>query len=147
MSVVSEHVLYDNMQICRTNCNYEIWLLLPDLCAAFLLVAHSRHFYQLLICNICGLQVLNLVGQKYLLVGEVHVDAALYPDAHLLSDSVFVSIHDQAGQVVALDNHARLISEPNETNSYVIYEYSHWAELGEKLIFSPRHERCAVHLH
>lgn len=87
-----------------------------------------------------------MVGQKYLLVGEVHIDAALYPDAHLLGDSVLISIHDQAGQVVALDSHASLVSEPNKTNSYVIYEYSHWARLGDKLIFSPHHDRCVVHL-
>ena len=90
----------------------------------------------------CGLQPLELVGQKYLLAGEVHIDSALYGTAHLLDDSLVIQVQSSDGRVVDLDNPARLISEPDDVNSHAVYEYSHWAELGMQLIFSAHHGRC-----
>ena len=90
----------------------------------------------------CGLQPLLLVGQKYLLTGEVHIDSALYDAAHLLGDSLVIKVKSSDGLLLDLDNPARLISELNDVNSYAVYEYSHWAKLGEQLTFSAHHERC-----
>ena len=90
----------------------------------------------------CDLQPLELVGQKYLLTGEVHIDSALYATAHLLDDSLVIKVQSSDGRVLDLDNPARLTSEPGDVNSYAVYEYSHWAKLGEQLIFSAHHGRC-----
>lgn len=89
-----------------------------------------------------GLQPLELVGQKYLLTGEVHIDSALFATAHLLDDSLVIKVESSDGRPLDLDNSARLISEPDDVNSYAVYEYSHWAELGEHLTFSAHHGRC-----
>lgn len=92
--------------------------------------------------TLVALQPLELVGKKYLLSGEVHIDSALYALAHLLGDSLVIKVQGPDGQELELDNPARLISEPNDDYSYAVYEYSHWAELGEELIFSAHHGRC-----
>ncbi|XP_024394078.1 uncharacterized protein [Physcomitrium patens] len=84
---------------------------------------------------------LELVGQKYLLSGEIHIDSALYGAAHLLDDSLIVKVQTHDGQLVNLDNHPRLVSEPNDMNSYAAYAYSHWAAVGEQLTFSAHHRR------
>lgn len=84
---------------------------------------------------------MELVGRKYLLTGEVHIDSALYATTHLFHDSLVIKVQSSDGRVLALDNPARLISEPDDVNSYAVYEYSHWAEVGEQLTFSAHHER------
>lgn len=88
------------------------------------------------------MQPLELVGQKYLLSGEIHIDSALYGAAHLLDDSLIVKVQTHDGQLVNLDNHPRLVSVPNDMNSYAAYAYSHWAAVGEQLTFSAHHRRC-----
>lgn len=80
---------------------------------------------------------LELVRQKCLLTGEVHIDSALYGVARLSDDSLVIKVQSSDGRVLAVDNPARLISEPqNEKNSYAVYEYSHWAEVGARLTLS-----------
>jgi hypothetical protein len=93
------------------------------------------------ICLLGGLQPLDLVAQKYLLIGHIQVDTSLWHAADSVGDSVLVDIHHQSGGVVSLNNHAHLVSEPNKTNPVAVYQYSHWAQLGDKLIFTPHHER------
>lgn len=83
-----------------------------------------------------------MVGKKYLLSGELLIDSTLYAAAHMLGDSLVIKVQGSDGRALELDNGARLISEPNDTSSYAVYEYSHWAELGEHLIFSAHHARC-----
>jgi hypothetical protein len=83
---------------------------------------------------------LDLVAQKYLLTGHIQVDTSLRHAADSVGDSILVDIHHQSGGVVSLNNHAHLVSEPTKTNPVAVYQYSHWAQLGDKLIFTPHHE-------
>lgn len=79
-----------------------------------------------------------MVGEKYLLTGEVRIDSALYASAHISDDALVIHVQSSDdGRVLSLDNPARLISEPDVVNSSnAVYEYSHWAEVGETLTFS-----------
>lgn len=87
------------------------------------------------------MQPLELVGKKYLLSGEVRIDSLRYADAHLLGDALVIKVQGPNGRKLELDNPARLVAEPDDVSSYAVYEYSHWAELGDQLTFSAHHGR------
>ncbi|KAL3685286.1 hypothetical protein R1sor_003308 [Riccia sorocarpa] len=82
---------------------------------------------------------LHLVGEKYVLTGHLNIDSKLYPNANSLAESVFVDIGHEDGDQVAHTVNVHLITEANETHPVAVYKYAHWAQLGDKLVLSPRH--------
>eukprot|EP01018_Ginkgo_biloba_P008909 Gb_02734 [translate_table: standard] len=88
--------------------------------------------------NILNPKPIYLTGQKYLLRGEIHIDLSLCPEANELSKSIVVDIWQEDGAFVDTNNHVRLVSAANESSEISIYEYTHWANIGDELIFVPR---------
>lgn len=50
-----------------------------------------------------------------------------------------VDIWHEDGDQIAHTVHVHLFAEANETHPVAVYKYAHWAQLGEKLVFAPRH--------
>lgn len=87
------------------------------------------------------LQTIKLIGQKYVLSGQIHIDSRLYPLVHERRTSIYVDIKQQDGKVLDLQNRAHLLHEANETDPTAVYEYAYWAHVGDHLTVTPRHER------
>ncbi|KAF9619797.1 hypothetical protein IFM89_009319 [Coptis chinensis] len=81
---------------------------------------------------------LYLKGEKYLLEGKVTVDATLNVDE--LPENIIVDTFSPDGSFISA-NPARLISTGSDITSSPVYEYSIWANLGDKLTFVPRDSR------
>ncbi|BBM99994.1 BOS complex subunit NOMO [Marchantia polymorpha subsp. ruderalis] len=82
---------------------------------------------------------LHLVGEKYVLTGHLNIDSKLYPEANNLANSMSVDVWHEDGDQVAQKVHMHLVAESNETHPVAVYKYAHWAQLGDKLVFAPRH--------
>lgn len=80
------------------------------------------------------MQAINLKGEKYLLKGHINVDL----DKDLPHD-IPVDIFDNQETLVGSTN-AKSVSEVVPSGAF-IYEYSVWANFGEKLNFVPRDSR------
>ncbi|KAK9747603.1 hypothetical protein RND81_02G002700 [Saponaria officinalis] len=76
----------------------------------------------------------NLKGMKYLVKGEIHVDLTSV-NSNELPESIIVDILDGDGVV------ARLASTPDDVTDVAVYEYSLWANRGQKITFVPRDSR------
>lgn len=50
-----------------------------------------------------------------------------------------VDVWHEDGDQVAQKVHMHLVAESNETHPVAVYKYAHWAQLGDKLVFAPRH--------
>ncbi|XP_022863174.1 nodal modulator 1-like [Olea europaea var. sylvestris] len=81
-----------------------------------------------------------LKGEKYLLSGRINVDTNSLGGDENLPENIPVDMLDNEG--IVLDSAtARLVSSGIDQSTAVIYEYSVWANSGEKLIFVPRDMR------
>ncbi|CAM6102957.1 unnamed protein product [Calypogeia fissa] len=79
----------------------------------------------------------HLVGQKYVLTGHIHIDSKAHLNANSFGDSLFVDIRQEDGTSLEVGVH--LVSEANATHPVAFYKYAHWAQLGDRLEFLPRH--------
>lgn len=79
-------------------------------------------------------------GEKYLLKGQIKVESSSADDAFELPNNIIVDILNSAGSVVD-GTTANLSSSGSDQTTTGLYEYSVWANLGEKLIFGPRDSR------
>lgn len=93
--------------------------------------------------NVLNLKPVYLTGEKYLLSGEVHVDSSSYPEAHELSGSIIVDIWQKEGAFIDMINDVKLVSSANGPSNIAIYQYTHWANLEDELVFVPRDKRNA----
>ncbi|KAK9950516.1 hypothetical protein M0R45_006002 [Rubus argutus] len=82
---------------------------------------------------------IHLKGEKYLLKGKINVASSSFDGVNELSENFIVDILD-AGGIIIDSTTAGLTSTGNEQTSSV-YEFSLWANLGEKLAFVPRDPR------
>ncbi|KAL0418927.1 UNVERIFIED_CONTAM: Nodal modulator 1 [Sesamum radiatum] len=88
-----------------------------------------------------NLSPINLKGQKYLLKGQINVESN-----ESLPESISLDILNNQETLVD-GTIARLVSTEIDQSRTAVYEYSVWANLGEKLVFVPRDSRllCAIH--
>ncbi|KAJ1412555.1 Immunoglobulin-like fold [Sesbania bispinosa] len=87
--------------------------------------------------NTSNLSPIHLKGEKYLLKGQINVQSG---SLDALPEKIVVDIyHDGAG---VIDNATAILKshEKDQTNA-AVFEYSVWANLGEKLVFVPRDSR------
>ncbi|XP_034210549.1 nodal modulator 1 isoform X2 [Prunus dulcis] len=80
-----------------------------------------------------------LKGQKYLLKGQISVASSSFDGVNELPENFIVDILSSGGSIID-GTTARLTSSEND-QSAAVYEYSVWANLGEKLTFVPRDSR------
>uniref|UniRef100_A0A5B7C2M8 Putative nodal modulator 1 n=1 Tax=Davidia involucrata TaxID=16924 RepID=A0A5B7C2M8_DAVIN len=81
-----------------------------------------------------------LKGEKYLLRGQIHVESSSLNGVEELPENILVEMLNNEGTVVDGTN-ARLIARENDQSGAAVYEYSVWANPGEKLAFVPRDSR------
>ncbi|KAL9239761.1 hypothetical protein vseg_014053 [Gypsophila vaccaria] len=81
-----------------------------------------------------NLTLVNLKGTKYLVKGEIHVDLTSI-NSNEIPDSIIVDVLDGDGVV------ARLVSALDDGTDVAVYEYSQWANRGQKVTFVPRDSR------
>ncbi|KAG9457834.1 hypothetical protein H6P81_002342 [Aristolochia fimbriata] len=81
-----------------------------------------------------------LKGDKYLLMGEIHITPIVEQDSRPLVENVIVDILNEKHEVLGT-SHARLRSESKDQTGIAIYEYLMWANLGDSLTFVPQHSR------
>ncbi|BFG23849.1 hypothetical protein CerSpe_101230 [Prunus speciosa] len=82
---------------------------------------------------------LYLKGQKYLLKGQISVASSSFDGVNELPENFIVDILSSGGSIID-GTTARLTSSEND-QSAAVYEYSVWANLGEKLTFIPQDSR------
>ncbi|THG03328.1 hypothetical protein TEA_011339 [Camellia sinensis var. sinensis] len=81
-----------------------------------------------------------LKGEKYLLGGQIHVDSSSLDGVYELPENILVDLVNNEGPL--LDGTvARLVGSGNDQSGFVVYEYSVWANPGEKLTFAPQDSR------
>lgn len=80
---------------------------------------------------------IHLKGEKYLLQGQIHVESSTLNGADHLPESLHVDILNNEGKVID-GTTAEIIANGNDQSSAAVYEYSLWANPGEKLSFVPR---------
>ncbi|KAL8138821.1 hypothetical protein V2J09_004822 [Rumex salicifolius] len=80
-----------------------------------------------------------LKGEKYLLKGKINIDQTSL-GGHELPENLVVDVLDNKNDV--LDSiFAKLSSDVNDETSAAAYEYSVWANLGQKVTFVPKDQR------
>ncbi|KAJ9187887.1 hypothetical protein P3X46_003301 [Hevea brasiliensis] len=82
-----------------------------------------------------------LRGEKYLLKGQIKVKLSSADGAFELPNNIIVDILNSAGSVIDATS-ANLASSGSDQTSTGLYEYSVWANLGQKLTFVPRDTRA-----
>lgn len=87
-----------------------------------------------------NLSPIYLKGEKYLLGGQIHVDSSSLNGVYELPENILVDLVNNEGPL--LDGTvARLVASGNDQSGFVVYEYSVWANPGEKLTFAPQDSR------
>ncbi|KAL6517503.1 hypothetical protein OROMI_033204 [Orobanche minor] len=81
---------------------------------------------------------INLKGERYLLKGHINIESK-----ENLPENIPLDILDNQETLVD-DTIARLVSAEVDQSGLAVYEYSAWANSGEKLIFVPRDPRNDV---
>ncbi|XP_062143584.1 uncharacterized protein LOC133851267 [Alnus glutinosa] len=81
-----------------------------------------------------------LKGEKYLLKGQINVESSTLDGVYEVPESIAVDILNSGGNIVD-GTTAKLSSNDNDQTSAAIYEYSVWANPGDKLTFVPRDSR------
>ncbi|KAL6978261.1 hypothetical protein U1Q18_019929 [Sarracenia purpurea var. burkii] len=81
-----------------------------------------------------------LRGEKYLLKGQIHVNSSLLSGVDELPENMLVNIVNNEG-IVLEGTTARLVTTGDDQASAAVYEYSVWANPGEKLTFTPQDSR------
>lgn len=93
--------------------------------------------------NVFNHKPIYLTGEKYLLSGEIHVDSCSYPKANELSRSIIVDIWQKEGAFIDNINNVKLVSSANGPRNIVVYQYTHWANLEDEMVFILRNKRNA----
>lgn len=96
---------------------------------------HGSFLFSFILIFTPCLQPIHLKGEKYLLKGHIHIQSSSFSGEYELPESFIVEVLNSDGTVSG-GSHARLISSENDQSASV-YEYSIWANLGEKLTFVP----------
>ncbi|KAK1315520.1 hypothetical protein QJS10_CPA05g00205 [Acorus calamus] len=80
-----------------------------------------------------------LMGEKYLVKGEIHIHSSLHHNAAVFSENIVVQMPNKEHTITA----SYVRSEPigSEQIDAAVYEYSIWADLGDELIFAPLDSR------
>lgn len=86
------------------------------------------------------LQPIHLKGERYLLTGQIHVDSSSLSGVDELPENILVGILDSEGTLLN-GTSARLVPAENDKASAAVFEYSVWANPGEKLTFAPQDSR------
>ncbi|XP_041018341.1 nodal modulator 1 [Juglans microcarpa x Juglans regia] len=81
-----------------------------------------------------------LRGEKYLLKGLISVESSTVNGVYEVPESITVDILNSEGSVVD-GTTAKVSSNDNDQTSNAMYEYSVWANPGDKLTFVPRDPR------
>ncbi|KAL6979629.1 hypothetical protein U1Q18_021284 [Sarracenia purpurea var. burkii] len=81
-----------------------------------------------------------LRGEKYLLKGQIHVNSSLLSGVDELPENMLVNIVNNEG-ILLEGTIARLVTTGDDQASAAVYEYSVWANPGEKLTFTPQDSR------
>ncbi|CAK7348450.1 unnamed protein product [Dovyalis caffra] len=81
-----------------------------------------------------------LKGEKYLLKGQISIELSLADDGYELPNHIIVDILNSEGNLFD-GTTASLLSHGIDQTGSALYEYSVWANLGEKLTFVPRDPR------
>ncbi|KAH7862687.1 hypothetical protein Vadar_008104 [Vaccinium darrowii] len=81
-----------------------------------------------------------LKGERYLLTGQIHVDSSSLGGVDELPETISVDILNSEGTLLD-GTAARLVPSENDKASAAVYEYSVWANPGEKLTFTPQDSR------
>ena len=85
------------------------------------------------------MQPIYLKGEKYL-KGQIHVDSSSLSGVEELPENMLVDVLNNESTL--LDGAtARLVGNGNDQASIAVYEYSLWANPGEKLTFTPQDPR------
>ncbi|KAK1277905.1 hypothetical protein QJS04_geneDACA007053 [Acorus gramineus] len=76
-----------------------------------------------------------LMGEKYLVKGEIHIHSSLHHNAAVFPENIVVQMPNKEHTITA----SYVRSEPigSEQIEAAVYEYSIWADLGDELIFAP----------
>lgn len=93
-----------------------------------------QHSFDLIICLF--LKPIYLKGEKYQLKGQISVESNSPDGGYVLPENVIVNIFNGEGILVDKTT-AVLTSSSNDQTGNTVYEYSLWANLGEKLTFVP----------
>lgn len=81
-----------------------------------------------------------LKGEKYLLKGRIHVESNSLGGVLKLPEKVVVDILNNEGAFVDSTT-ARFAPDGDDQSINAVYEYSIWANAGEKLILVPQDSR------
>lgn len=84
---------------------------------------------------------MSLQGEKYLLKGQISVESSSLIGLDTGADTILVDILNSEGALIE-GTSARLVGVENAQSGVSIFEYSLWANPGEKLTFIPRDARC-----
>ncbi|KAB5569531.1 hypothetical protein DKX38_003324 [Salix brachista] len=82
----------------------------------------------------------NLKGEKYLLKGQIRVELGSADGGYELPNNIIVDILNSEGNLFD-GTAASLVSHEDDQTGSALFEYSVWANLGEKLTFVPRDPR------
>lgn len=82
----------------------------------------------------------SLQGEKYLLKGQISVESSSLIGLDTGADTILVDILNSEGALIE-GTSARLVGVENAQSGVSIFEYSLWANPGEKLTFIPRDAR------
>ncbi|KAJ6686724.1 NODAL MODULATOR 1-RELATED, partial [Salix purpurea] len=83
---------------------------------------------------------INLKGEKYLLKGQIRVELGSADGEYELPNNIIVDILNSEGNLFD-GTAASLVSHEDDQTGSALFEYSVWANLGEKLTFVPRDPR------
>lgn len=83
---------------------------------------------------------INLKGEKYLLKGQIRVELGSADGGYELPNNIIVDILNSEGNLFD-GTAASLVSHEDDQTGSALFEYSVWANLGEKLTFVPRDPR------
>ncbi|GFY98792.1 hypothetical protein Acr_13g0001930 [Actinidia rufa] len=93
----------------------------------------------ILIIGLSNIMPIYLKGEKYL-KGQIHVDSSSLSGVEELPENILVDVLNN--ERTLLDGAtAGLVGNGNDQASSAIYEYSLWANLGEKLTCTPQDPR------
>ncbi|XP_068304702.1 uncharacterized protein [Pyrus communis] len=80
-----------------------------------------------------------LKGEKYLVKGQINVSSSSFEGVSEVPENFIVDILNAGGSII--DETTAWLSSSGNDQSAVVYEYSAWANRGERLTFVPRDPR------
>ncbi|KAI9099060.1 hypothetical protein K1719_024827 [Acacia pycnantha] len=145
VNIISTHDVDSHMtQPDGSNLNLKIQKGSQQICVEYAGV-HELHFRNSCVffgssavkIDTSNLLPIYLKGEKYLLKGQINVESSLLNE---LPENMIVDIQNGGDSVIDVTNAIRS-SDGKDQTSTAIYEYSVWANPGEKLTFVPRDPR------